>query len=351
MYSLTLTKGEPFLPVNLRVHGDPIAIIEKILSQNPRQYTRVDDFMILGKRMVDAGLIHRDETGVTQRGGRAPSGQEIEKQKSVAQRRILGMCIVNALAADDFETAYSYVVTRLKDIASPANEIRPASELSREGIFAELPPKSLDEWSWLAAFQAGKYRRSINTVKPTHLGNTNANLDIRHLEQRMECLAYALRLAPKNTLLEILNVYRRCEEELQSLIQQEEEEDLSWDTKGDETAMPGGFAQTPQRSQGPKSDQRDLEEAPMSLFDLSRTSMARAQNSISALALLKSRPAEVENKARSSQDEVSRVSSPDSAAHIRKRDQLKNAAVGTLASGVGWLIGAPAQAPREHNDD
>ncbi|RDW83291.1 hypothetical protein BP5796_04782 [Coleophoma crateriformis] len=350
-YSLTLTKGEPFLPVNLRVHGDPIAIVEKILSQNHRQYTRVDELMTLGQGMVDAGLIHRDEIGFTQRGELAPSEQEMEKQKSIAKRRILGMCIVNALAADDFETAYSYVVTRLKDIASPANEVVSTPEPVGQGIFAELPPKSLDEWSWLAAFQAGKYRRSSKTVKPTHLGNTNANLEIRHLDQRMECLAYALRLAPKNTLQEILNVYRRCEEELQSLIQQEEEEDLSWDTKGDEAAMPGGFAQTPQRSLGPKSSQRDLEEAPMSLFDLSRTSMARAQNSISALALLKSRPVEVENEGRSSQDEVSRVSSPDSVAHIRKRDQLKNAAVGTLASGVGWLIGAPATATREHDDE
>jgi protein transport protein SEC39 len=26
---------------------------------------------------------------------------------------------------------------------------------------------------------------------------------------------------------------------------------------------------------------------------------------------------------------------------IRKRDQLRNAAVGTLASGIGWLINAP----------
>jgi len=46
-----------------------------------------------------------------------------------------------------------------------------------------------------------------------------------------------------------------------------------------------------------------------------------------------------------SSGEGSKVVSPtsDSAkAPMRKRDQLKNAAVGGLASGIGWVLGAPA---------
>ena len=75
------------------------------------------------------------------------------------------------------------------------------------------------------------------------------------------------------------------------------------------------------------------EEAPMSLFDLSRGAITRAQSGFGSL---------------------SRVSTPDSGAggapRERKRDQLRNAAVGTVAAGVGWLIGAPGVAREEHED-
>ena len=114
------------------------------------------------------------------------------------------MCIDAALAEDDFETAYSYIITRLVNIAGPAQE-RSTEHERKGGLFAELPPKEIDDWSWRAALQAGKYRRTSQTVKPTHLGNANGNPDIRHLEQRMDCLSHAVRLAPKSTLQEILN--------------------------------------------------------------------------------------------------------------------------------------------------
>ena len=85
----------------------------------------------------------------------------------------------------------------------------------------------LDDWSWRAALQAGRYRRTSQTVKPTHLGNASGNPEIRHLEQRMECLTHAFRLAPKSTLQEIVNVFRRCEEELESLSKQEAEQEAA----------------------------------------------------------------------------------------------------------------------------
>lgn len=114
------------------------------------------------------------------------------------------MCIDAALAEDDFETAYSYIMTRLVTIAAPAQERTPQPD-RKGGLFAELPPKEIDDWSWRAALQAGKYRRTSQTVQPTHLGNASGNPDIRHLEQRMDCLSHAVRLAPKSTLQEILN--------------------------------------------------------------------------------------------------------------------------------------------------
>jgi hypothetical protein len=89
--------------------------------------------------------------------------------------------------------------------------------------------------------------------------------------------------------------------------------------------MPGGFGATPKSSNKPISR---AEEAPMSLFDLSRGAITRAQSGFGSL---------------------SGTSTPNSdAPRERKRDQLRNAAVGTVAAGVGWLIGAPGVA-REEN--
>jgi hypothetical protein len=321
-YRLILTPKEPFKPGALRSHKDPISIIGKVLEQNPGSYTSIDKLVDLGKGLVRAGLTNSDD-------GRSPS----KTQEATAEKRVVAMCIDAALSEDDFETAYSYVVTRLRNIAGPAHARTPDLERRQSGLVAEAPPKVIDDWSWRAALQAGKYRRTAQTVRPTHLGNASGNPEIRHLEQRMECLSQALKLAPKATLQEILNVFRRCEEELESNVQQEQKQSEAWDMQGDEnSAMPGGFAATPHKSS------RATEEAPMTLFDLSRATFGSAMSTIKKNAPAAGAPLI-----------SSPLGGPGTEAHdlatmerdrVRKRDRLTNAAVGGLASGVGWLIGA-----------
>ena len=338
-YKLVFKQGEPFKPVQLLVHSDPISIIGKILDQNSKSYSQISDLIDIGIGMVKSGLVSKTSTGYSVL--KALDEEEVKQGISDAEKRVVSMCIDAALAEDDFETAYSYIVTRLKDIAGPAHARGPGAVPTSQGMFPDLPPKVIDDWSWRAALQSGKYRRSANTVKPTHLGNTNANPEIRHLEQRMECLSQALRLAPKATLQEILNVYRRCEEELESLYKREAEQEDAWDTEGD-SAMPGGFEPTSAKKK--VAPTRGNEEAPMSLFDLSRASAKRAQSGLASLASTRNNQhkfaAELETIRTS--NENSRIGTPDSghAAPVRKRDQLRNVAVGGLASGVGWLIGA-----------
>ena len=48
----------------------------------------------------------------------------------------------------------------------------------------------------------------------------------------MDCLSLALRCAPSSALQEILNAYRRCEEELEMKVREEEEEEDAWDEQG-----------------------------------------------------------------------------------------------------------------------
>ncbi|XXH00401.1 hypothetical protein Hte_006745 [Hypoxylon texense] len=330
-YRLILKKGEPFTPVVLRVHTDPISIIGKVLEQNPKSYTRIQDFLEIGANMVDAGLLTNSKSK------QPGSAAETAWQRSIVEKRITAMCVDAALTEDDFETAYSYVVNRLA-----ADSSRSSAKLGNESTPKGAAMKSnlatiTDEYSWKAALQAGKYRRTARTVKPTHIGTASGNLDIRHLEQRIECLATALRVAPPATLQEILNVFRKCEEELNAAVKAEEAQESAWDDQGDLQVMPGAFSSTVPagvvRSTKPSSA-RHVEEAPMSLFDLSRASMARAQRNLTALSSLQRSGIARSDEARGEEGDGSNQP------RTRKRDQLRDAAVGTLASGVGWLIGA-----------
>ena len=51
-YRLHFKHGEPFKPVSLRVHADPISIIARMLDMNPNSYTRINDYIHIGREMV-----------------------------------------------------------------------------------------------------------------------------------------------------------------------------------------------------------------------------------------------------------------------------------------------------------
>lgn len=312
-YRLVLKHGQPFRPADISAHRDPLALVGIVLDQNPGTYTQLNQLRRIGDLMFSAGLTLRDTQGL-----KITTPEQERDEKILAEKRIISMCVDAALAVDDFETAYSYVMNNLR---------------TNRG-YGVLAPS--DDWSWRASLQAGKYRRNENTTKPTHLGNASANPEIRHLEQRMECLSQALRIAPKTTLAEILNVFRRCEEELATQTRLEEEAAAAWDAQADQQAGISG--------PNPAESARDTEEdIPMSLFDLGRRS---AENAKKSLASLRASQARTERLTRESNLPATAAGGHDNSSTVkadtvRKRDQLKNAAVGTLAAGVGWLINAP----------
>ncbi|TGO09865.1 hypothetical protein BTUL_0151g00070 [Botrytis tulipae] len=342
-YSLVLKQGQPFKPVSLRVNLDPLSILNKILEQNDKSYTQINDFVRMAREMAEAGLTIPIPDGY-------PTTPDLKLK--IAEKRVISMCIDMALAEDDFETAYSYVVTRLKAVGRQAHTRMPELERRNTGCIGQRPPRPIDDWSWRAALQAGKYRKNSRTTRATHLGNTSGNPEIRHLQQRMDCLAQALRLAPRDTLQEVLNAYRRCEEELETMIKEEAEQEEAWDEKADDKNMPGGYAATPARKySNARTPRRNKnEEAPMSFFDLSKESITRAQTGLSALSMFRGKSQRAETMSEShnvpKQAEVpgppaDLTRSSSGRTSLRKRDQLRNAAVGTLAGGIGWLINAP----------
>lgn len=342
-YKLVLKQGEPFTPVILRVHHDPISIIGKLLEQNPKSYTRIQELVDVGRNMVAAGLTVRDKSGHP-----ALTPEREPDEMLHTEKRITAMCIDAALNEDDFETAYSYVMNRL---AVLDRRPQPSLKISSSSLSIKAGAAGRDDWSWRAAFQAGMYRRTARTTRPTHLGTASANPDIRHLEQRIECLATALRVAPTPALFEILKIYRRTEEELDAAIKAEQEQENAWDDVADQQTMPGGFnmATPPHISGGRQATatRHNAEEAPMSLFDLSRASMRSASRNFTALSnfnlTTQGRPSDADSIAESDGAEGHQQ-------RARKRDQLREAAMGGLTAGVGWLIGAQPP-PRAHEEE
>ncbi|CAI7678319.1 unnamed protein product [Penicillium discolor] len=331
-YSLTLQHGVPFQPVSIRVHHDPILLIEKVLEQNPKSYTKLDDLLSIGQNLVAAGV---PTQAASHEAEDEPTHHKPSKEHALltAERRITSLAIASALSSNDFGTAYSYILTRL----TPPSLLSTSSPLLNT---TSVP----DDITWRAVYNAGRYRATTPTHPPPTLQS-----QISHLSQRMELLSLALVLVPSpDPLPEILGAWRRCDEELTSLRAREQQEEDLWDRKGDTlTSVPGGF--------GPSDSERDAfdteqqraarraraampnshrHEAPMGLFEVARGA---------ALALHKN-AFPLRGAADSSAPVVTqdndRPLSPDSEGRVRKRDMVSNMMTGGLVSGIGWVLGA-----------
>lgn len=327
-YSLILQHGVPFQPVSIRVHHDPLSLVEKVLEQNDKSYTKLDDLLFIGRNLV---------TGL-------PTSTETEEQVSdtliTAERRITSLAISSALSSNDFGTAYSYVLTRL----APPSHLNTTSPL----LTSTSTP---DDISWRAVYNAGRFRST--TPNPS----TPLTSQINHLSQRMELLSLALVLTPTpDPLPEILGAWRRCDEEMSSLRAREQTEEEVWDAKGDSlSTVPGGF--------GPSDSERDAfdtaqqraarrararaampnshpHEAPMGLFEVARgAAMALHKNAFP----LRGAAASSSNSAAAGAGTEMQGSDGEFSEHgdrVRKRDMVSNMVTGGLASGIGWVLGA-----------
>lgn len=326
-YSLTLERAVPFQPVNIRAHKDPMLLLGKILEQNPRSYTKLDDLLDIGQDLVAAGF-----SATVADSGSKRSTAEAPEQSLLAKRRVTGMAIEAALREDDFDTAYSYIVNRLPAIAR---------------MYSNENPDSNDDVSWRAAYKAGCY-------KPTKHSGPSI---FRRLEQRLELLSQALLLAPPSALTDILEVWHHCEDDLNVALAQEAEAEENWDDRGDRR-IPGGYtADSPPRIQKPREPSRAAmnEEAPMGLFDVARGAAATfsksafplrsARNSAGAGSLQTVHERSLSKMSGGGSDSGSGT---DAEGRVRKRDVVSNMVTGGLASGIGWVLGAPPVRGSEH---
>ena len=344
-YSLILQHGVPFQPVNIRVSADPLTLIKKLLEQNLRSYTHLDDLISIGQNLVVAmpsTIMDADHIQL--------NTVSSEKRKAAAERRVIGMTVEAALAEDDFETAYSYVVNRL----TPQTHSPPASpslstssrRFSLGSYDSTTPEDDGEDIAWRAAVQAGRHRSTLSSSSTWSQANTAARPDLRRLEQRMELLSQALLLAPPRHLEEVLAVWQECEKEMNSLLAEETEAEERFNDAADRR-LPGAFAESviiqPRREVGRGA----VEEAPMGLFDVARG--AAAAFSKSAFPLRGSGSNSRVVSGAESHGDAGRASMDlsdsgsihsDGDGRVRRRDMVASAVTGGLASGLGWVLGA-----------
>ncbi|RAL00723.1 secretory pathway Sec39 family protein [Aspergillus ibericus CBS 121593] len=337
-YSLTLQHGVPFQPVSIRVHPDPLSLIEKVLDQNPKSYTKLDDLLAIGRNLVSAGVSRVSDEHDSP--FLPPPSQE--DATITAERRIMSLAISSALSSNDFGTAYSYILTRL----TPPS-LLPTSPLPNS-------TSTKDDITWRAVYNAGRYRAPATTVTP------NNQTQITHLSQRMELLSLALVLAPSpEPLPEILGAWRRCDEELGALRARETEEEDLWDAKADtlsSTTLPGGFGPTDseqdafetrqhqaRRARAHASQNRlNYEEAPMGLFEVARGAALALQKNAFPLRSAPTKTIPDEHSAPSShmRSDSSLSEDQNGEGRVRKRDVVSNMVTDGLVSGLGWVLGA-----------
>lgn len=325
-YQLTLQHGVPFRPVNIRVNNDPLDLVARVLEQDTKSYAKLDDLVEIGRNLVLARLRGEGDEQV-----------EVPAQLLEAERRVTYLAITSALAAHDFDTAYSYTTTRLSTSVAEA---------------------SGDDYSWRAAYAAGRYR-PMNPPKDLHNR-------IGSLSKRMDLLSLSLTLAPQaESLSEILGQWRRCEEEMDTLKSQALEQERSFDGQGDGT-MPGGFGLQDQDLDAAETRQaiakRHLgggsatyeEEAPMGLFDVAKGAASALRKSAFPLNAGSLKDLKIRDGHSRQASHGSVPTSPvtdDGGGRVRKRDMVSNMVTSGLVSGMGWVLGTEPVSKRSREDE
>ncbi|TGZ83428.1 secretory pathway Sec39 [Ascodesmis nigricans] len=292
-YSLTLTPGVPLLPVQIRIHPDPISLFPKLLDSNSRSYLQPDALISIAQDLLTA--TSKDVTTIS------PSNTEA---------RVLGMTTEAALNTDDFETAYAFITTRLLPMASAHPD-------------ADTAPTSPRNVLWKTAFLAGRFRSAVATLSSAP---PRGQMTLKALEKKLELLAIAIRFCQGDALPDVLEQWRRCEEEAESVIEAEQRAEAEHLKLAERAGITAGISGVERHKEGVgrggwagagvdaysagKADSRrrgslmDDGEAPQSLFEVAR----------GAASLL--------------------------GGEGKKREAVKGAVTKGLASGLGWVLGA-----------
>ncbi|PNS20129.1 hypothetical protein CAC42_5579 [Sphaceloma murrayae] len=378
-YALTLQHNVPFQPVNIRASSDALSLLDLVLEQNPNAYTKLDDLISIGRNLAIASPSEPISSPPQWHTDLITKSTIAER----AERSVIYRCISSALSLSDFDTAYSYLTARLQ----------PSFSLPSDSTSENTSFETEDDISWRAAFLAGRTNPSPSQPQPL-------SSRIRRLEQRTELLSLSLLLAPPSALTEILNVYRRVEEEMAALLAQREREEEEHDAVLDRqrgkgpSELPGAFGGlgplegrvygqgTRQvRTRGKMGKAGEEDEAPVGLFDLAYGAVGKLGRGAFPLrtrgtvvaggggGAMERQDGKEGTKEVEEGDEwgawgeegaeggddgeawgwegesgmggvVGEDGGRASGERVRRRDMVANAVTGGLASGIGWVLGA-----------
>jgi len=178
---LSSNRATPLLPVQIRIHPDPLSLLSRLLSSNPRSYQHPDVLLQIGSDLVHG-------TGGS------------EADTAAAEPRVLGMCAEAALDEDDFESAYAYITSRLLPSATSRNEA------ARSTL-------------WRTALLAGRFQSPYAILSGTLPRGPAA---LASLEKKRELLAWALAYCPAEAVGDVLGSWRRNEADAEMLMEAEE---------------------------------------------------------------------------------------------------------------------------------
>lgn len=316
--------------MQIRINPDPLSLLGRLLDQNPTLYLQQDKLVPLAKDLYFGTAPTKPRSLVEER-----------YEEEEVERRVLGMCIETALAEDDFDTAYSLTKSRLK---TPEGN----SLSHRDGDGDQH-----DESAWKACFQAGRYR--------SHRPPRREDDALKRLEMQMELLAEALRSCPAVACNQVLSEWMRKEDEMASLLLKEAEEDEAHAAaalRGISTkpsilgGLPGGWNSNValQPSNGGREEHKSSNmlvtesEASMGLFAVAAGAAKALSSSVRPLGVPRSYPGARE-QGTSMMGTPSPPSSPPSRGgsppeRQRKRDIVGGMVTSSLASSLGWVLGA-----------
>lgn len=205
---------------------------------------------------------------------------------------MLGMCTEAALEAEDFETAYAYVSSRLLPAVQGTGGRDGDSEEAKSTL-------------WRTALLAGRFRSSYAVLSGTTPRGAAA---LGLLEKKRELLAWALAYCPAEAISEVLAAWTRNEEEIDVLLEAEQRAEAEHAGLG----VKSSHARRASVARG--------EEGPQSLFEVAKGA-ARVFSGV--------------------RGGVEAVAGGESqAARERKRDVVSGMVTRGLAGGLGWVLGA-----------
>ncbi|CAN6603719.1 hypothetical protein TRVA0_002S03092 [Trichomonascus vanleenenianus] len=162
-FSLTLTPGVPLKPADIKLHGDPLDIVHRVLEMNPAGYKQLNELVEIAQQLF---------FGLT--GDYEPSYTTVD----TVEIKVRAMCAESALVNDDFATAYKYCMPALATLKN-------------------------SQVAWTACYQVGRY------ISPTW-----TSISSKVLSDKSLILTHTLDICPKENITGVLSAWRNVEAQL-----------------------------------------------------------------------------------------------------------------------------------------